>query len=246
MQWKNLCSDVPWGPPYFRATVLRLSSLDTGFNSIAVLWVELGQTLPNWGEWGITWGLSLKQKCCHFDDFFYHWLHRNLSFVQLSVQPVLQISKWRHFRLMLHGSSYFFTTETITKCLNPLRPRKNGRHFADDTLNRIFLNETVRISIKISLKFVPQGPINNNSALVQIMAWRLPGDKPLSEPMMLCLPTHTCVTRPQWVKKRTPDVDPILCRDMASRGRNELLDVKSIDLKHLDILPLSYSCPVAI
>ena len=31
------------------------------------------------------------------------------------------------------------------------------------------------------------------------MAWRHPGDKPLSEPMMVSLPTHICVTRPQWV-----------------------------------------------
>ena len=31
------------------------------------------------------------------------------------------------------------------------------------------------------------------------MAWRRPGDKPLSEPMMICLLTHICVTRPQWV-----------------------------------------------
>ena len=37
--------------------------------------------------------------------------------------------------------------------------------------------------------------------LVQIMAWRRPGDKPLSEPMMVSLPTHVCVTRPQWVKR---------------------------------------------
>ena len=81
--------------------------------------------------------------------------------------------------------------------VNSLRPRQNGRHFADDTFKRIFLNENVRISIKISLKFVPKGPINNNPALVQIMAWRRPGDKPLSESMLVRLPTHICVTRPQ-------------------------------------------------
>ena len=83
--------------------------------------------------------------------------------------------------------------------LNTLRPGQNGRHFADDTFKRIFLNESVRISIKISLKFVPKGPINNIPALVQIMAWRRPGDKPLSETMLVSLPTHICVTRPQWV-----------------------------------------------
>ena len=55
------------------------------------------------------------------------------------------------------------------------------------TFKCIFLNENVRISIKISLKFVPKGPINNNPALVQIMAWRWSGDKQLSEPMMVSL-----------------------------------------------------------
>ena len=83
---------------------------------------------------------------------------------------------------------------------NTLRPRPNGRRFADDTFKRIFLNENVRISIKVSLNFVPKGPINNNPALVQIMAWCRLGDKPLSEPMLVSLLSHICVARPQWVK----------------------------------------------
>ena len=84
--------------------------------------------------------------------------------------------------------------------INTLRPRQNGRHFADDIFKCIFLNEIAWIPIKISLKFVPRGPINNIPALVKIMAWRRLGDKPLSGPMMVRLPTHICVTRPQWVK----------------------------------------------
>ena len=83
------------------------------------------------------------------------------------------------------------------KPFNTLRPRQNGCHFVDDTFKRIFMNENVRISINISLKFVPKGLINNIPALVQIMAWRREGDKPLSEPMMVNLLTHICVTRPQ-------------------------------------------------
>ena len=47
------------------------------------------------------------------------------------------------------------------------------------------------ISIKISLKFIPKGPINNIPALVQIMAWCRPGDKPLSELMVVSL--LTCI-----------------------------------------------------
>ena len=88
--------------------------------------------------------------------------------------------------------------------INTLRPRQNRRHFADDIFKSIFLNENTRISLKISLKFVPKVRINNIPPLVQIMAWRLPGDKPLSEPMMVRLLTHICVTRPQWVNHYSP------------------------------------------
>ena len=88
-----------------------------------------------------------------------------------------------------------------SKHVNTSRPRQNGRDFADDTFTRIFLNENVRISINISLKFVPKVPIDNIPSLVQIMAWRRPGDTPLSEPMMVRLLTHICVTRPQCVKQ---------------------------------------------
>ena len=60
--------------------------------------------------------------------------------------------------------------------------------------------------IKIPLKFVPRGSINNIPALVQIMAWRRPGTKPLSEPMMFNWLTHICLTRPQWVNHDMPVV----------------------------------------
>ena len=86
-------------------------------------------------------------------------------------------------------------TVSIIYSFNTLRPRQNGRHFADDTFQRIFMNKNVKISINISLKFVPQGPINNIPALFLIMAWRRPGDKPSSEPVMFSLLTHIWVTR---------------------------------------------------
>ena len=55
---------------------------------------------------------------------------------------------------------------------------------ADDIFKRIFLNENDRIQIQISLKFIPRNPIDNKPALVQVMAWRRIGDKPLPELMM--------------------------------------------------------------
>ena len=87
---------------------------------------------------------------------------------------------------------------------NTLRPRQDGRHFPDDIFKSIFFNGNCCIWIQISLKYVPKGPINNSPALVQKMAWRRSGDKPLSEPMMVRLPTHICVTRPQWVNNGNP------------------------------------------
>ena len=93
--------------------------------------------------------------------------------------------------LLMCGSTFLETH------FNTLTPRQNGRHFADDIFNCIFLNENARISLKSSLKFVPKVRINNIPALVQIMAWHRPGDKPICEPMMVSLLTHICVIRPQ-------------------------------------------------
>ena len=61
---------------------------------------------------------------------------------------------------------------------------QNGHHFAADTFKCIFVNENFCNLMIISLKFIPKVPINNNPALVQIMAWRRIGDKPLSEPAL--------------------------------------------------------------
>ena len=41
--------------------------------------------------------------------------------------------------------------------------------------------------------FLPKGPTTRIPALLQIVTWRRPGAKSLSEPMMASLPTHVCV-----------------------------------------------------
>ena len=71
----------------------------------------------------------------------------------------------------------------------PFRRRHFQMHFLDWKCMNL---------IKIPLKFVPRAPINNIPALVWIMAWRRSGTKPLSEPVMLSLLTHICVTRSRW------------------------------------------------
>ena len=89
-----------------------------------------------------------------------------------------------------------------------LRPRQDVGHFPDDVFKCIFLNKNAWISIKISLRFVPKGQINNFPALIQIMACRRHSDNPLSEPMIVKLPTHICVTRLQWFKHMSEHIWP--------------------------------------
>ena len=54
----------------------------------------------------------------------------------------------------------------------------------DDIFKGIFFNENDGIPIQISLKSVTRSPIDNNPALVRVMAWCQTGDKPLPESMM--------------------------------------------------------------
>ena len=55
--------------------------------------------------------------------------------------------------------------------INSSCPGQSGRHFADDIFKYIFVKEKLSILIRISLKFVTTGPIDNKPALVQIMVW---------------------------------------------------------------------------
>ena len=81
-------------------------------------------------------------------------------------------------------------------------PKFPGRHFQKE----FFLNAMCEFRLRF-IWFVPKVRINNIPALVQMMAWRRPGDKPLSEPMMAILLTHICVTQPEWVKSNDCDHD---------------------------------------
>ena len=100
--------------------------------------------------------------------------------------------------MLLKSSSAIYLLHLVPEAtLNTLRLRQDGWRYSD-IFKCIFVYENVWVSIEILLKIVPQGPINNIPALVQIMALHQPDDKPLSEPMMVSLVTHICVT--QWVK----------------------------------------------
>ena len=147
------------------------------------------------------------------------WKRNGKLYVKLLIMPTQSSNnQWIHITSLgwnwhqhdFHGLNSDSTCRIISSLrpnlswvsrvlVNTLRPKQNGRHFADDTFKCIFLNANVRISIEISLKFVFKGAINNIPALVQIMAWRRPGDEPLSETMLVSLLTHKCITQPQYV-----------------------------------------------
>ena len=134
--------------------------------------------------------------------YIWNLMFRNIYLWFASIPAVHRVShQWGEARLIISMGSppryacYICRVGQWEVLFNTLRPNQNGRHFA----NNIFLNENVWISIKISLKLVPKGPTNSILELVQIMAWRRPGDKLSSEAMMVNLPTHICVSRPQWV-----------------------------------------------
>ena len=88
---------------------------------------------------------------------------------------------------ILIGCLSWTPSQLVSVFINTLRLRQNGRHFTHDIFKCIFLNRNVYILIKSWLKCVPQDPINSIPALVQMMAWHQPGNKPLSEPMMVSL-----------------------------------------------------------
>ena len=118
---------------------------------------------------------------------------------QVQKHDEMQSSKCPLHKRWLHAIQRIMClTSSQRSIFSTLRPRQNGRNFANNIFNRIFVNENVRISVEFSLKFIPKGPINNIAALVQIIAWCcLPCDKLLSEPVMVSLLTHICVTRLQ-------------------------------------------------
>ena len=149
-----------------------------------------------------------------------HYLNQCWNIVNWTLENKLQWNfKWNSniFIQEMRFKMSWETSAILTRpqCVNSLRLRQNGRHFPDDNFKYIFLNENVWISIKISPKFVPKGPINNIPALVEIMAWCLPGYKPLCEPMMVSLLMHICFTWPQSINSLSPS-DAYMCQETRS------------------------------
>ena len=134
-------------------------------------------TCPLWGESTVTVSFPSQRPVTRsFDVLFDLRLNKQFSNCNDFIwwgNPPCQILQWSRgsvkIKSLYHINSWtkwppFWQVDDIVKC--------------------IFLNESDKIPIWISLKFVPRSPIDNKPALVQVVAWRRTGEKPLSEPMM--------------------------------------------------------------
>ena len=95
----------------------------------------------------------------------------------------LHADRWRPDVARTNGIIGLDTDLLCLGILNSSLHGQNDRHFADDIFKCIFMNENICTSIQFSLKSVPKHPTINKTALVQVMAWRRSGDKPLLEPI---------------------------------------------------------------
>ena len=128
-------------------------------------------------------------------------LYRMAVIMKIQLHTCLKVLLDWKYSAVKQVNNYFNVTHTVWNFgVNTLRPRQCGHHFLDNIFKCIFLNENLWISIKISLKFVSKCKIKNIPALVKMLYLHQPGDKPLSEPMMVRSVTHICITWPQWVK----------------------------------------------
>ena len=65
-----------------------------------------------------------------------------------------------------------------------LKPEQISQYFADNIIKLILLNERRYMLIQILLRYVHEGPVDNESMLIQVMIWSWTGEEPLLEPMM--------------------------------------------------------------
>ena len=154
-----------------------------------------------------------REFCNHFDDVHWsahfrsasmQWYRKNTVLLWVQGQAEWHKSKiwWNLFEQIVCAPCQYMLTHWGRDKMDAISQRTSSSAFS---WMKMF-------EFRISMNFVPKGPFNKIPPLVQIMAWRRPGNKPLSEPMMVCLTTHICVTRPQWVKETLELMVWLLCR----------------------------------
>ena len=136
-----------WYPSYCSFTEIVQDMLETN-HDLEVTLLKIFMHLPGNNEFIFL---------CH--DIFWNKCADDMPSYALPLFVARQSTKYKRDGMMLHK------VNTCT-CINSSPPGQNGRHFTDNIFRCIFVNEKLYILIKILLKFVPKGPIDNNPALV--------------------------------------------------------------------------------
>ena len=129
-------------------------------------------------------GISVKEKVCSLGLFFrsactlesgMHTALKTFKFMNSWIYGIcriiwIQLEKLKYaiFQFLIKCSFSWFHKhkDSPRMCtINTLRLRQTGHYFPHNIFKYIFFNENAWISIKISLKFVPQGPNENKSTL---------------------------------------------------------------------------------
>ena len=133
-------------------------------------WLIVKGTLKDKRQWNLNQIqlFSFKKLCLSILSGKWHPFCSD-SMCELKTVQLLLFTSWQILKTASKTSEVHQPKPWSARRFNTLRPRQNGRHFADNIFKCIFLDENVWISLKISLKFVPKGPINNIPALLQIM-----------------------------------------------------------------------------
>ena len=115
--------------------------------------------------------------------------------------------------------SFLWKHVAIPGRLNRIEAEENvAAIFQTTCWNRLSWMRIYNFLLKKSLVY-SLGAINNIPALVQMMAWRRLGDKPLSEPKIVI-----SVTRPQWVNSLNPGTSPDRLLDRKLRAPGSRID----------------------
>ena len=150
------------------------------------IWVDVPRMIPAFslciGQWDpnfcVYWLMRNHSLCLYIDQ----WettscvcLIWGCPFICVVCSKWLLMNGELVWQLLIHSGSFSWTEALEVYqgliSLLPLPVDKNGHHFAD-IFKYIFMNKKFCILIQISLKFVLKGPINNNPALIRLMAWR--------------------------------------------------------------------------
>ena len=101
---------------------------------------------------------------------------------------------------------------------------------AGDIFNGILFNENGIIPIQISLKYVPRSPIDNKSALVQVMAWRPTGDKSLPGPVITQFNEAYMRHNGRWGKFNDTKIEQALVFRYTSADKHGLSTLKTHEI----------------